>query len=487
MNMTGTLSPLPRSLPEEQGIRSTAVSAFLDRIKNLNIELHSMMLLRYGHVVAEGWWSPYRPELPHMLFSLSKSFTATAIGLAVSEQLLSLEDKVVSFFPDESPAEPGDNLAQMNISHLLMMGTGHTMDTMTDMLQSHDGNWVRAFLQLPVEKVPGSYFLYNTGATYMLSAILQKVTSQTLLEYLGPRLFTPLGIKDPTWESCPHGINIGGYGLNLTTEDIAKFGQLYLQQGQWNDRQILSREWVAAATSKQIANGDGSPDSGEWSQGYGYQFWNCRHGAFRADGAFCQLCIIMPEQDAVLVVTSGTNETQQVMDAVWELLLPAMNSAPILQEHSSAAADLAAQLRTLQIVPPRCIRSSTLESTLSGQVYKLEANELDSDTLEVSFSGNEAVVTIQDRSVRQSVVFGREEWTANSANIMPSPSGSNAIMASFTWAAEDKLQLTMQLVETPFCITAEITVKEKSIQLTQSFNVAMGPNEPVSVAGYLIE
>ncbi|QSF47734.1 serine hydrolase [Paenibacillus tianjinensis] len=445
------------------------------------------MLLRHGHVVAEGWWSPYRPELPHMLFSLSKSFTATAIGLAVSEQLLSLEDKVVSFFPDESPAEPGDNLSQMNISHLLMMGTGHTMDTMTDMLQSHEGNWVRAFLQLPVEEVPGTYFLYNTGATYMLSAILQKVTNQTLLEYLGPRLFTPLGIKDPTWESCPRGINIGGYGLNLTTEDIAKFGQLYLQQGQWNNRQILSREWVAAASSKQIANGDGSPDSGEWSQGYGYQFWNCRHGAFRADGAFCQLCIVMPEQDAVVVITSGTNDTQQVMDAVWELLLPAMKSAPLLQEEPSAVADLAAQLSTLQIEPPRCIQSSSLESSMSAQVYKLEANELDIDTLEVSFSGDEAVLTIQEKSGRQSLVFGREKWTANTANIIPNPSGANAIMASFTWAAEDKLQMTMQLVETPFCITEEITVKEKSIQLTHSFNVTMGPNEPVTLAGYLIE
>lgn len=487
MNRTGTLSQLPRSLPEEQGICSTAVSAFLDRIKNLNIELHSLMLLRHGHVVAEGWWSPYRPELPHMLFSLSKSFTATAIGLAVSEQLLSLEDKVVSFFPDETPPEPGVNLAQMNISHLLMMGSGHTMDTMTDMLQSNDGNWVRAFLQLPVEKEPGTYFLYNTGATYMLSAILQKVTSQTLLEYLGPRLFTPLGIKDPTWESCPHGINIGGYGLNITTEGIAKFGQLYLQQGQWNNRRILSKEWVAAASSKQIANGDGSPDSGEWSQGYGYQFWNCRHGAFRADGAFSQLCIVMPEQDAVVAITSGTNDMQQVMDAVWELLLPDMKSAPLLQEQPSAAADLAAQLSTLQIVPPRCMRSSTMESSLSGLVYQLEANELDIDTLEVSFSRNEAVLTIQGKSGRQSVVFGREEWSASSANILLSPSGNNAIMASFTWTAKDNLQLTMQFVETPFCITAEITVKEKSILFTQSFNVAMGPNEPVTVAGYLKE
>ena len=487
MNMTNTVPQLPRSLPEEQGICSTGVSAFLNRIKELNIELHSIMLLRHGHVVAEGWWSPYSPELPHMLFSLSKSFTATAIGLAVSEQLLSLEDKLVSFFPDEAPAELSDNLAQMNIRHLLMMGSGHTTDTMTVMLQSSDGDWVRAFLQLPVEKEPGTYFMYNTGATYMLSAVLQKVSGQTLLEYLGPRLFTPLGIQNPTWESCPRGINTGGYGLNITTEDIAKFGQLYLQQGQWNNRQILSREWVAAASAKQIANGDESPDSGEWSQGYGYQFWKCRHGAFRADGAFSQLCIVMPEQDAVVAVTSGTNEMQQVMDTVWEFLLPAMKSAPLHLEQSSAAAELAVQLGSLKILPPRCKRTSTLESSLSGQVYQMEANEMGTDTFQVSFSGDEAVMTTHGSSGTQSIVFGREAWNACSASIMPSPTGQNAIMASFTWAAEDKLQLTMQLIETAFYLTAEVTVKENSILLTQYINVAIGPNEPVTVAGYLKE
>ncbi|MBW7461807.1 serine hydrolase, partial [Paenibacillus sepulcri] len=152
-------------------------------------------------------------------------------------------------------------------------------------------------LAAPVEHEPGTHFVYNSGATYMLSAILQKVTGQTLLEYLQPRLIEPLGIKGAAWDVCPRGINVGGWGLNVTTEDIARFGQLYLQKGMWNGQRLLTEEWIAEATSSQISNGDGGVN--DWAQGYGYQFWRCRHGVYRGDGAFGQFCIVMPEQDAV--------------------------------------------------------------------------------------------------------------------------------------------------------------------------------------------
>jgi len=234
MESVTTKLPLPRSLPEEQGLSSAAVSGFLEAVHRKELELHSFMMLRHGHVVAEGWWSPYQAHLPHMLFSLSKSFTSTAIGLAVSEHLLTLDDTVVSFFPDDLPELISPQLAAMSVRHLLMMGTGHTEDTMPLLKKSVDGNWARAFLAAPVNMEPGTHFLYNTGATYMLSAILQKVTGDTLLEFLEPRLLHPLGISGAVWESCPRGINVGGYGLKLTTEDIARFGQLYLQEGLWN-------------------------------------------------------------------------------------------------------------------------------------------------------------------------------------------------------------------------------------------------------------
>lgn len=487
MNTISNDLKLPRCLPEEQGISSKAINEFLHVLESKRIELHSIMLLRHGHVVTEGWWSPFKPELPHMLFSLSKSFTSTAIGFAAREHLLSVEDTVLSFFPEEAPDTVSPYLKQMTISHLLMMGTGHTTDTIPAMQSCTDGNWVRAFLACPVEKEPGTHFLYNNGATYMLSAILHKVTGLSLLEYLEPRLFEPLGISSPSWESCPRGIQVGGYGLSVTTEDIAKFGQLYLQQGRWNNQQLLSREWVAAASSTQISNGDGLTTSGDWSQGYGYQFWRCRHGLYRGDGAFGQFCIIMPEQDAVLAITSCTDNMQEVMNTIWEILLPAMDPAASLPQDTASSSALAARLSELAIVPPRMNSTSSLEEPLSGQIYTLDTNSLQLETFSISFDGEEARFDIRGASGSQSVILGRGEWAASRASILNNK--EELIQSSFTWLTEDKLQLTLQFVESPFRITSELTVESESssVLFEQHFNVNLNPNNPrFVVRGHLV-
>ena len=192
------LHSFPRSTPEAQGVSSEAILAFLQDVQANIQEMHSCMLLRHGHVIAEGWWSPYRPESPHMMFSLSKSFTSTAVGLAVAEGRLAVDDLVISFFPEDTPAKVDENLAQMTVRHLLSMSNGHAANTTNDMFLEPEGNWVKAFLSLPVEYEPGTYFFYDSGATYMLAAIVQKLTGQTLLEYLQPCLFEPLGIQNPT-------------------------------------------------------------------------------------------------------------------------------------------------------------------------------------------------------------------------------------------------------------------------------------------------
>src|SRR5687768_13854496 len=281
---------LPRSLPEAQGVSSTGISAFLDEVEKSKIEFHSLMVVRHGKIIAEGWWAPYAAPLKHTLYSLSKSFTSTAVGLAVAEGHLKVEDTVLSFFPDDSPKEVNSNLASMKVKHLLTMSTGHVKDTIQPLRNSTDSSWVKTFLSQPVEREPGTFFQYNTGATYMLSAIVQKLTGQTLLQYLRPRLFGPLGIEGEDWETCPQGINTGGYGLRTKTEDIAKLGLLYLQKGKWRGIQILSPEWVEEATKIQIASNSSKPtrpkEEDDWAQGYGYQFWRCRPGGYRADGAF---------------------------------------------------------------------------------------------------------------------------------------------------------------------------------------------------------
>ena len=315
--------PLPRSVPEAEGVASTSIQEFVESADKKLDSLHSFMLVRHGKVVAECWWAPYTADAPHSLFSLSKSFTSTAVGLAAAEGKLSVDDPVLKYFPDEAPKTPGPNLKSMRVSDLLRMSTGQQVEPG----RPADKPWTTNFLAQPVPNKPGTHFLYNTSATYMLSAIVQKATGATVLDYLRPRLFEPLGIENPTWEKSPEGITTGGFGLSVRTEDIARFGLLYLQHGTWNGKQVVPSSWVAAATSLQTSNGS-NPDS-DWERGYGYQFWRSRHGAYRGDGAFGQFCIVMPEQDAVIAITSGLKDMQAVLNLVWDKLLPAMKDRPL--------------------------------------------------------------------------------------------------------------------------------------------------------------
>src|SRR6266496_4067179 len=211
------VTQLKRTNPEAEGIPSSAVLNFIQAIEQHIHPLDAvqgLMLPRHGSVVAEGWWTPYASQSPHSLYSLSKSFTSTAIGLAVNEGRLTVDDHVLKFFPDEAPSNPGENLRAMCVRHLLSMNTGHKEDTTRYVFQGEGTNWVRAFLLLPVEYKPGTWFVYNTAATYMLSAIITTLTGESLLDYLRPRLFDPLGIEYPTWETDPRGINLGGTGLH---------------------------------------------------------------------------------------------------------------------------------------------------------------------------------------------------------------------------------------------------------------------------------
>ncbi|APZ96513.1 serine hydrolase domain-containing protein [Fuerstiella marisgermanici] len=315
--------PLPRSTPEAQGVSSAQIREFIEAADKQVDSMHSFMLVRQGHVVAEAWWAPESADKPHVLWSLSKSFTSTAVGLAVEEGKLSIDDRVLKFFPEDAPAKPSNNLKAMRIRDLLTMNAGHQ----NELNWREADHWAKAFLAHPVPHKPGTHFRYNTPATYMLSAIVQKVTGETVLDYLTPRLFEPLGIQKPKWDTSPQGISIGGYGLYLRTEDIAKFGQLYLQKGQWNGKQLIPAEWIEQATSKQVSNG--SDPTRDWDQGYGFQFWRCRHNAYRGDGKDGQFCIVLPDHDTVIAITANTRDMQGELNVVWDKLLPAFRDQPL--------------------------------------------------------------------------------------------------------------------------------------------------------------
>jgi CubicO group peptidase (beta-lactamase class C family) len=322
-------SPLPRATPESQGISCQAILDYIQAVDKINT-LHSFMIVRHGHVIAEAWWKPQSAEQPHILMSLSKSFTSTAIGLAIAEGKLRLDDPILKFFPDEAPADPSDNLKAMTVRDLLTMTCGHD----TEPKAVGGAPSVKTFLAHSVPHKPGTHFQYNTMGTYTLSAIITKVTGQTTLDYLRPRLFEPLGIESPQWDASPEGNSLGGYGLKLRTEDIAKFGQLCLQKGKWNGHQLIPETWVEQASAKQVPNDQESHSKLgiDWVQGYGFQFWRCTHNAFRGDGAGGQLCVVIPDKDAVIAITAQTGAFQAEMNAIWDHLYGAFGPNPLPED-----------------------------------------------------------------------------------------------------------------------------------------------------------
>jgi CubicO group peptidase (beta-lactamase class C family) len=465
---------LPRTTPESVGISPEAIIAFLDDVDQKVGGLHSFMLLRHGKVAAEGWWAPYAPNLTHMLYSLSKSFTSTAVGMAIREGWLTVDDKVLSFFPSDAPSSPDPNLAAMRVRHLLTMNTGHDKDATGATTAAKDGNWVKAFLALPVEHEPGTKFVYNSAATYMLSAIVQKKTGMPIRDYLTPRLFRPLGIDTPAWDTCPRGINTGGWGLNVKTEDIARFGQLYLQKGKWNEVQIVPAEWVAAATSKQVSNGDGG--ASDWTQGYGYQFWQCRHGAFRGDGAFGQYCVVMPEQDAVLAITSGVGDMQAVLNAVWDHLLPGMSGS------DSGSARLHDRIKGLSVPAPAHAAASTAAARVSAKTYKLESNAQNIESVEFAFDGDRCTATFTAGGVPQDYKAGSTTWEKGSVprgkrlNSLSSPL-EGKIASRGAWTADDTYTMKVCFVESPYAQTITCRFTGDEVEITRKLNVAFGPTD----------
>jgi CubicO group peptidase (beta-lactamase class C family) len=461
---------LPRSSPEAQGVSSAGILSFVQAADEQLDAIHSFMLVRHGHVVAEGWWSPYAADTRHVLYSLTKSFTSTAVGLAVAEGRIKVEDLVLPYFPDDSPAEPSENLKAMRVRDLLTMSTGHHAESSLSPTQV----WSKAFLEQPVEHKPGTYFLYNTPASYMLSAIVQKATGTTVLEYLRPRLFEPLGIEGPRWDASPQGITNGGFGLSLKTEEIARFGQLYLQKGEWQGRRLLPQGWVETATARQMSNGS-RPES-DWEQGYGYQFWRCRHNFYRGDGAFGQFCVVMPEQDAVLAITSGLKDMQSVLNLVWDRLLPALQKSP-LPADADGRKKLEGTLAGLSLRPQPGQGSSALAARLSGRRYVFPTNEqkVEALALEVPAGGGPVTLVARFDGVEQRIACGQGEWRKGRLAYGAFP--EQPVAVSGAWTADDTYVAKMTFFETPFSTTLTLRFADDQLVYDAEFNVAFGPTK----------
>lgn len=469
---------LPRSAPEAQGVSSAAVLDFVTTAEEKINALHSFMLVRHGQVVAEGWWAPYAAELPHQMFSLSKSFTSTAVGLAIAEGKFSVEDAVLKFFPDEAPASPGASLRAMRVRDLLTMSTGHHNEDIQGFPFNGEESLVKKFLALPVTHKPGTFFVYNTPATYMLSAIVQKTTGQTVLDYLQPRLFGPLGIAKPTWEASKQGVSMGGFGLSLRTEDIARFGQLYLQRGQWQGRQLVPATWVDSATSRWMSNG--SNPASDWEQGYGFQFWRCRHGVYRGDGASGQFCVVFPELDAVLAITAGTRDMQGVLNVVWDKLLPALKAnGPSLPADVAAESALQKKLGSLSLKKPVPIDTPPLAKTIAGQRYVFPKNPQAIEWMSIAPHPSDPRAMELSSSVggvRQIWKVVPGAWTPGE---LASDGQKSPIALSGAWTAPDTFTLDLVFTHTPNTARYTHTFADDQMTLTAVQNLGPPPGIPM--------
>ena len=485
-------SGLTHSNPEAEGVSSAGILHFIEVAEKSKNELHSFIFLRHGKVIAEGWWDPYKASLKQSLYSTSKTFISTAVGFAVNENRLKLSDKVISFFPNDLPDSITPFLSELTVKDLLIMSIGQDPES-TFYVASKFNNWVKGFLAFHIVHKPGTVFLYNSLGSFMLSAIVQKVTGQKVVDYLRPRLFDPLGISGMDWEENLMSINTGGWGLRLKTEDMAKVGQLYLQKGNWNGKQILPAAWIEEATTAKIFRSpqlaQSEKDSSDWEQGYGYQIWRCRHNAYRADGAYGQYIIVFPELDAVLAIQSETPDMQDELNMVWDYLLPSIKKGKLPDDQKSLSA-LRAKLSTIAIKPQSGSFSAFTSNKNTNKTFILEPNDYHIGSVVIEIKDSLCHFIINTGADVFNLNYGAGYWKTGQTNMagpaLFSFSRENyallqpfKVLGSFYWKDEQTLVMVMHYIESPHSETITCHFDGKNLTMEIEYSPDFGKKKKV--------
>ena len=362
-----------RTSPESVGLPSYTISGLLNNLEKENIELHSIMILRHGKVCAEGWWQPYSKNQLHNVHSFTKSFVSSAFGMLVEEGKASTEDYVLSYFPEEAPENPSENLKNIKVRHLLSMSCGHHEEP-----RIRDKDFVKAFLSHPVDHEPGIYFRYNSSATHLVSRIIHKITGKDFLEFLEDRLFKPMGFGEMSCSLNVDGFPSGGGGLALKTEDMAKLAQIYLNNGKWNGEELIPEKWIETATKPQVDNSNGEHRDGneDWEAGYGYQMWmNKNRHSYRFDGAFGQEAFVCPDEDLAVIFTAASYRLGDIFELIRRYILNNLSDAA-LPENAGAAEELKNKLDSLTLPELKVTSKSLMQDAASGKKLKLQKNNL---------------------------------------------------------------------------------------------------------------
>lgn len=454
---------LARAQPSQVGVDAAIIQAFLDDIATAGLELHTIMLHHQGHVVVEAGWWPYRPDSRRVMHSVAKSVTACAIGLALAEGLFRLEDKVVDFFPGEVPVPVDDKLAAMKVEHLLSMRIGHGEETSGAVWRGIQGSWVKEFFKIPLVHMPGDVHVYTSAASYMLAAILARVTGQTLHDYLKPRLFQPLGITGEEWDIGPDGINPGGNGLTCKPVDILKLGILHAQKGVWNGRQVLPADWVANATR---SHGDN----------YGYHWVTRPDGSYAALGVFVQMALVFPEQGATLVVTGAIDGSDKLLPLIDRHFPRALSGG------GSVAADRALDEALTRLCAPRTLSSapSDMAAAVNGATFIMEPNDKGISALRLHFSDDRCLFALTDGDGEHRLVAGLNHWVEGTTT-MPGQDlhhgyrlAGAAVTAGACWLDSHTLQLEWIFHDTAFRDTVTCRFTDGMVTMDRRVNVNSG-------------
>lgn len=458
------VNELPRSTPEQEGVPSQAVSALLDSLFSIpQTDIHSVMMLRHGKVIAEVYPEPFKAEYQHTQYSCSKTFVSAAVGLAVDANLLRVSDRVATFFPDKLPAEVSPELASMTVHDLLIMASGIDPD---GNLRAENSCWIKPLLAKPV-KTPGKLFKYDSLCTYLLSAIVQQVTGKTVLAYLQEKIFKELHIEKVSWEESPEGITTGGWGLFIQPESLAKMGQLLLQKGKWNDKQLISEAWVNQMMHTHIDTGDG--------RGYGYQMWEAsKDGAFRADGRFGQYIVVMPKQDMVVVITQCSNSPNPWV--VSRVLAPAVQSGSINLGKDYASLQKKLQSYSYPTVTGKA--KSNMANRLTGKTFKLEDNQFGWQDICFGQGDKEMTIVITDQQGKRAELsagykYWNTIWTAsrppysmNAQQKFKGIEGDFAVAASYGWTSANTLRLNLQYVNWISALDLTLSFQGDTVHIT---------------------
>ena len=389
---------LPRVAPTSVGIEPKQLTLLYDSLLTSDLtELHHLMVVVDGKVAGEIHPAPFKASDKHTLYSVSKTFTAVAVGLAVEDGLLNVEDELAKFFPKYASTIKG-----IKIKDVLTMRSGFKTN---GGMRNSQLDWVDYYLNRPLVATPGTKYSYDSIETYLLAAVVQQVTGKDVLTLLNERVFFPMGIDDVEWEKCPKGIITGGWGIYMTAEAQAMFGQLLLQKGKWNGRQLVSEQWVDEMLTVRVVR--------KAANDYGYQIWLCEYpGAWRADGAYGQYIIIVPQKNMVVVLNQcSRSKGWPERGNIWNTVVKHGKGCAIEAEPDELDS-LAKYEATASLPLLKGDAENALAKKYNGKEFKLPKNKLGWKSIKFNFEKNKMTLDVVDAEGKKSAIaMGYNEWS----------------------------------------------------------------------------